>query len=186
MKKSLSLICVIGLLFSLCVCSGCAYDSFGHETYTKVEEYSKVFELPEIRYPDARDDLFPKDVTNLSVQDFYFEWELGIVGSADVEMYLAVSYNEQEFNEEISRLKSLADGKVKFDTENFEYPAYVTVLGHDQTSVYALVEQDKLTIHYVMLQLLNERRIDIGDELLPDGYCEFGEVLGNDYNTYEE
>lgn len=182
MKKVFSLILVLVILFTF---NGCAYDAFGHETYTDVTDYTSAFELPEIRYYNARDELFPRDVSNLNVDSFYFEWELGIVGSADVETLLSVTYEQDVFSTEIARLQSLVNGEVVYDEERFSLPAYVTVLGALETSVYALVDTDNLKIHYIYLQLLDKARIDIPNDFLPSGYYGYGDILGEKVDVYE-
>lgn len=183
MKRFSALLITLVLIALL---TACAPDSFGHEIYTDVKDYQKIFELQEMRtYDGELEDLFPESVDNLEVKDFYCEWELGIVGSADVEIHLAVEYPDDELKTETQRLESLADGKLIYDTENFSYPAYVSVLGYMNTSIYALVDEDSSTVHYVFLQLLNEERIDMDKELLPKGYSGFGDVQGTTYNVYE-
>lgn len=181
MKKVFSFVLVLSILFTF---TGCAYDVFGHETYTDIADYTTAFELPEIRYYNARDELFPQDVSNLNVDSFYFEWELGIVGSADVETLLSVTYEQDHFSTEIARLQSLVGGKVVYDEERFSLPAYVTVLGALETSVYALVDADNFKIHYIYLQLLDKSRIDILNDFLPHGYFGHGDILGETVDVY--
>ena len=177
--KKLMFICV---LLALALCSlGCVDDAFGHEIFTDINDYSKVFELPEIRFCEVLE-LFPEKAEGLNTKDFYFEWELGIVGSAKIELSLSVEYNEKELNEEIARLKSLADGKTVYDTESFEYPAYVVCLGNYQTSCYALI--DAGTVHYVYVSLIYKSDMDINRNFLPKGYRKSGEVVGQSYNIY--
>ena len=182
MKKIIALLL---LPFMLLTCIGCSDDAFGHQTYTEPEHYHKIFELTEIRYSEDAFELFPETVDTLSVEDFYCEWELGIVGSAKAEISLSVTYSHADFKTELSRLKSLSDGKLIFDTENFNYDAYVSVLGYMNTSYYALIDNERSTIHYILLQLINTDDIDINKEFLPFGYSELGEVKDISYNIYE-
>ena len=181
MKRCLTIVLAIIMLVTA---TGCGYDIFGHETYTDVKDYATAFELPEIRFYDARDEMFPKDISTLDVEKFYFEWELGIVGSADVETLLSVKYEENAFAEEVSRLQLLADENVMYDETRFSLPAYVTVLGELNTSVYALVDANNLKIHYIHLQLIDQGRIDISKEFLPDEYFGFGDILGTSFDAY--
>ncbi len=181
MKRTISI--VICLFMMMCLFSGCFFDIAGHETYTSTEDYQKAFDLPEIRSEEAREMLFPKSVSNLVVETFYFEWELGIVGSADVEMLLTVKYDSQQFEKEISRLQTLAGGNVVYDELNFSYPAYVLALGYYETSVYALIDEETLTVHYVHVQLTDKWRINFDHSLLPKGYYGFGNVLNADYDV---
>lgn len=182
MKRIAMLFLVVVMLLS---CAGCTDDCFGHETYTKAEEYHKIFELSEMRFDEEGFELFPETVDDLSVTDFYCEWELSFVGSAKVEIALSVYYDENGFNDEITRLKSVGDSKVVYDTENFKYNAYVSMLGYYNTSYYALVDEENNAIHYVMLQLIDAEDIDISKNYLPDDYVELGDVKNISYTIYE-
>ena len=178
MKKLICISLVLIILFAFCSCSG----FFGHEKYTDISNYSKIFDLSEIRYAEALE-LFPDDIETLNVQEFYFEWKLGIVGSADIQLLLSVMYDDLQMQQEILRIKSLADGNVVHDTEHFEYEAYALVLGYNNTSYYALVDGN--TIHYVLLQLMDQKDIDIDTDLLPLEYDSLGDVKNTSYNVYE-
>lgn len=182
MKKTISVILCFLLLFGF---AGCTGDEFGHEIYTTAEDYSKIFELTEIRFNHCAMELFPQNIDGFAVTDFYCEWKLGIVGSATAEILLSVEYTEAEFNAETDRLKSLADGKIIYDTENFEYPAYVSILGYDATSYYALVDAQANTVHYVLLQIIGKEKLNIDSGYLPHGYHDLGDVASLSYNVYE-
>ena len=178
MRKSvfIAFILVLAIIFN--GCSG----FFGYEKYTDIKDYGKIFELSEIRYTEAME-LFPKSVEQLEVQAFYFEWALGIVGSADMQFLLSVTYDDVQLQEEIERIRSLADGRIVHDTEFFEYEAYILLLGYYNTSYYALIDGN--TVHYVLLQLCLSEDIDIDGSLIPKGYSDFGDVENASYNVYE-
>lgn len=183
MVKPLSLF--LCLLILILLPKACADDSFGHETYTKFDDYNKIFELTELRYDEEAFELFPQNIEGLEVDDFYCEWELGFVGSAKVEMLLSVNYQQSDFDDEISRIKAVGNGKINYDTVNFKFPAYVSVLGYLNTNWYALVDETNTTIHYVLLQLINKDDIDINKDFLPNNYEELGDVKNVSYNIYE-
>lgn len=178
MKKVTFITLFLVLSIILCSCSGW----FGYEKYTDIKDYSKAFGLSEIRNREAFE-LFPKNAETLNVQDFYFEWKLGVIGSADVQFLLSVTYDDDQLQDEIARLRSLADGKTLYDTESFTYEAYVLTLGHLNTSYYALIEGN--TVHYVFLQLMSRVHINIDERLLPKGYQGYGEVKNISYSAYE-
>ncbi|MBQ8000066.1 MAG: hypothetical protein IJ298_02475, partial [Ruminococcus sp.] len=184
MKKLIAVLSIVAVLLG--VFAGCAPDSFGHETYTDVADYYKIFELTELREKIRLQELFPEDISDLDVQDFYSEWELGLAGSADYELYLSIQYSDEEFNAEIDRIKNLYHGCILYDTEHFRYPAYALVVGYMDTSVYALVDESNSLIHYVCIQLMNDERLDIPDDLMPIGYHDFGEVEGIEFHITEK
>lgn len=180
MKKTTLII----LLLSLSILfSGCEH-MFGYEKYTNINDYSKIFELTEIRYDEDAMVMFPRDVEGVNVQSFYFEWELGLVGSANVEFLLSVKYDNAQLQKEIERLGSLADGKIVHDTQTFAFEAYVLILGYNSTNYYVLVDGN--TVHYVMLQIVALDNIDIDKNLLPKGYEKLGDVKGFSFNVFED
>lgn len=188
MKKFILTVLIIALLLVglMLLLSKCGYDVRGHETYKEIEDYEKAFKLTNIKYFEEAKELFPEDLEGLMALNFYCEWELGLLGDADVEMSLSVQYGEGSIKEELERLKELADGKVVYDTTTFEYPAYVLMLGHEGANWYALVDESSFTIHYVMLQLIDKDRIDISHDFLPKGYYDFGYVKNQSYSVLEE
>ena len=183
MKKLMTLgLCVL-MILSLTACYG---DLFGHERYENTDDYPKIFDLSEIRYNEVAFELFPEIDDHLAVEAFYCEWELGIVGSAKVEILLTVSYPQAEFENELSRIKALGDGGIVYDTERFELPAYISMLGYMNTNYYALVDETNRTVHYVLLQLINVEDIDIPQEFIPDGYGELGHVQNGNFSIYHK
>lgn len=178
MKK----IVFIALILSFAIMSGGCAGVFGHKEYTDIGDYSKIFDLPEIRCTYAME-MFPKAVDSLDVKEFYLDWKLGVVGSADVQLLLSVTYDDLKLQEEIYRIEALANGNVVYDTESFECDAYVLVLGYDCTNYYVLIDGN--TVHYVLLQLVAKKDIDIDRALLPKGYVDLGYVKNTSYNVYE-
>jgi len=174
---------IIVLLILSVLFSGCEH-MFGYEKSTNINDYSKIFELTEIRYDEDAMVMFPRDVEGLNIQNFYFEWGLDFVGSADVEFLLSVKYDDAQLQNEIERLRSLADGKIVHDTQTFAFEAYVLIIGYNSTNYYALVEGN--TVHYVMLQIVALDNIDIDKNLLPKGYEKLGDVKGFSFNVFED
>ncbi len=182
MKKLITLLFTFIIAFSLASCSS---DAFGHIVYTNINDYSKIFELTEIRFDEDAFELFPQEIKAPENAEFYCEWELGVVGSSKTEICLSVNYTDADYKVEIDRLKSLADNKIVYDVKNFKYPAYVTILDFKNTNYYALVDEQNKTIHYVLLQIINEDEIDINKNLIPNNYGELGEIKDISFNVYE-
>lgn len=91
---------------------------------------------------------------------------------------LSVQYTEAEFDMEISRLSSLKfdDVTLRYDTENFNYPAIVAALGESSSSEYILIDRRNLTLHYVYAQFVKEKDWAINRDYLPHGYYGEGRV----------
>ncbi len=181
MLKIIPIVLCFALALLFCVTIGTTFD---HKTFTDAEDYSKIFELTELRFDEVAMELFPGNVEDLTVADFYCEWEIGIVGSAKVEILLSAKYETADFDAETDRLKALADGKIVYDTQHFQYPAYVSVLGNMNTNYYALVDEENQTVHYLLLQMINAEDVDVDQAYLPAGYGEFGANLELDFNVY--
>lgn len=183
MKRTVISLIICALL--VLSCCGCSKGSFGHEIYDDIKDYSKIFELTELRYDEDAFEIFPKDAEGLDVSHFYCEWNLGAVGSAEAQICLSVRYDKEDLNAEIERLKSLGGGNMVFDTDNFQYPAYVSVLGYMNTNYYALVDKDNSCVHYILLQIINAGDVGFDKNYLPNGYGELGAVDNISYNIYE-
>jgi hypothetical protein len=181
MVKIIPIVLCLALALLFCVTIG---TTFEHKTFTDTEDYSKIFELTELRFDEVAMELFPGNIEGLTASDFYCEWEVGIVGSAKAEILLSAKYNEADFDEEMARLRTLADGKILYDTQTFQYPAYVSVLGYQDTNYYALIDEENQTIHYLLLQLIKADDIDINHAYLPEHYIEFGANQEHDFNVY--
>ena len=187
MKKIIFAVLILAvLLVGLMLLLGrCGYDVRGHKIYDSLDDYDKAFELSGIKNLEDSRAFFPEDIEELSTQSFYCEWELGAIGDADVEMCLSVQYGESGLQDEIERLLEYADSKVVYDPVSFKYPAYVLTLGYDGASWYALVDNQNMVVHYIMLQLIDVDRIDINKDFLPDGYYDFGYVKNQSYSAFE-
>ncbi len=91
---------------------------------------------------------------------------------------LSVQYTEAEFDMEISRLSSLKfdDVTLRYDTENFNYPAIVAALGELSSSEYILIDRRNLTLHYIYTESIKEEDWVINRDYLPHGYYGYGDV----------
>ena len=181
MVKIIPIVLCFALALLFCVTIGTTFD---HKTFTDAEDYSKIFELTELRFDEVAMELFPGNIEDLTVADFYCEWEIGIVGSAKAEILLSAKYEAADFDAEIDRLRSLANGKILYDTQTFQYPAYVSVLGYQDTNYYALIDEENQTIHYLLLQLIKAEDINTDHAYLPDGYVEYGANEEFNLNVY--
>lgn len=141
----------------------------GYESYPYDEEYWSAVKPPLI--------------DELQVLDFYLYWDLWLAGSARVECFLSVQYDEASFESEKQRIANIY-GKfpIVYDTTSFAYPAYVIALGYyGHTSQYALLDEAAQVIHYVHLQIMPVEDLKIPANLRPIRYKEHGAVDGQEY-----
>ena len=69
-----------------------------------------------------------------------------------VQILLSVKYDDEAFAKETERISQLSSSKpVLYDTEHFKYPAYVSTVGYLNVCEYVLVDEENLTLHYVVL-----------------------------------
>ena len=185
MKKLLPLLLIFVLALSF---SGCYQN---HYEYTDINDYSKIKELYEIREKEAIFDIIPEDIEKKDIEKFYFSWDLGFIGSASVQIQCSVKYSEKDLKNEVERIKSIEGSEPvkrkikKYNTFRFVYPAYVSVLGYDDTNCYALIDKESRIIHYIYLSLTRAEDMKIDAEsLTPEGYKDNGEVLGESFTIY--
>jgi hypothetical protein len=127
--------------------------------------------------------IFPKTIENLNVKRLYCEWDLSIVGSATAEIQLTVEYSSDDYYKEIKRLCSFEFEPI-YDTEQFVTPAYIYVLGYDQTNWYAVVDESSYTVSYCLLQLILQEQIDIDSHLIPRDYTLHGDNTSASYCVF--
>lgn len=166
------------------------------------ENYERIDSLSEIRDKEAYE-LFPNTIADKDVEFFYFQWDLGIVGCATVEYQCSIKYSESYFEKEVDRIENyvavmeyydvgsnggrrIVKNKLVYDEETFCLPAYVAVLGHNGTSAYVLLDEEKNTVHYIHLSVIYKNDMHINKEYLPKGYYSCGDVHGQSYSVYEE
>lgn len=108
--------------------------------------------------------IFPDNKQILKDAEFSSTFQTNLFDS-DGYILLIAKYEEEEFDNEINRLKKLSitiydncnvkadsyTNYVKYDEASYEYPAYITIDGFGHTYEYALVNKDKLEISYIYL-----------------------------------
>ena len=84
--------------------------------------------------------------------------------------------SKDKFESEKERLSKISDKyeeeiqEIIYDTDNFNYPAYVTVYHFDGGYEYALLEEEEKTIYYIHLRFVPEEDIAFEEKLLPKNY----------------
>lgn len=182
-KKFTLFLLSVALIFSF---SGCYHEEI---TYNNPSDNSKIADLNEIREKESLS-IFPENIDKNNTDNYYFNWELGIVGSASVEYFCSVKYDENDYNAEIQRLVDFkyADTQknLHYDTNTFCFPAYVAVMGYNDTNTYVLVDEKEHTIHYIYISLVPQDRLKLDSTYLPYGYTDYGEVSGQSYSIFRK
>lgn len=119
--------------------------------------------------------IFPDSLEGLDTEEYYYKCTEGILDSR-CQIYLQCKMSEEKYNSEKERLSKISDTyegetqKIAYDTDNFEYPAYVTAYNFDSGYEYALLDEEKNTIHYIHLRFVPEKNIVFEQNLLPKNY----------------
>lgn len=85
----------------------------------------------------------------------------------ECQIFLECTYGVEDFQAELERLGRLRN--LEYNTEDFQYPAYVKTNSREHCFEYALVT-DEDTIVYVFLQYMRRDEIRFSREYLPDNY----------------
>lgn len=93
--------------------------------------------------------IFPKDVPSENIQSyFYLNRDMPL--DPICEIYLKCAYSAEEYNSEVERLKNIYN--IKYDEENFNYNAYVSMYNFSSCYEYALLLEEEKTIVYINTQ----------------------------------
>ena len=160
-----------------------------HKTikYTDISDNSRISDIPEIRDKEFFE-ILPTELEDKKVRDYYFNWELGSIGSASVEYRFSIKYALDDYKNEIKRITDYRysqNGKnLVFDNKTFSLPAYVADLGYHNTNAYILTDDDECIIHYIYLSLFEKNDLTINKKYLPEGYTDSGDIDGNSYSIF--
>lgn len=111
--------------------------------------------------------LFPPSVSELAVNEFCSVSYSELPFVEQHQFYLSVTYDEQEFQEEVARIDQIA--RIE-DSEYFDLPAAIAVFNWESCYEYALFDEDNLTVHYVYLESVSKKHLSVDEEYLPKGY----------------
>lgn len=170
----LSLVLVISILFSLTACSYVSYKDY----YREKEDYLDIWSLAGFRHGyDGVSRLFPADIEELDVEDFFCRYDQQLPLGEGVQVFLEVKYSDAvELDAEIKRISSMAFGCNEFFESQNTLSAYSTRLGEEYSSEYALIDKTNQKIYYIYLQAVPKEEIEIDNTFLPKNYVGYGEI----------
>lgn len=109
------------------------------DNYGRFENYLGYSELA----------IFPKDVSSENIQSyFYLNRDMPL--DPICEIYLKCTYSAEVYNSEVERLKNIPN--IRYDEENFNYNAYVSMYNFSSCYEYALLLEEEKTIVYINTQ----------------------------------
>lgn len=178
----------IGILL-VSILSGCSKKEVSTTNVSKYRDFS-TFEL--------RSGLvvFPKSIpVHAKVNGYYYSQIIPPLIGTYYQIYLNLTLPVDEYKLEVDRLSKIKKNTkleryeettardIKFDENNFIYPAYVARLG-DGTSEYALLDEKNHKIIYVFLQIISKDKIRFNKKYLPKGYKNSGKS-NESFNIYD-
>ena len=104
--------------------------------------------------------IFPDSIDNMIEPTYISSLKTGLFDT-DGYVILHTKYEEEKYREEVGRLSQIecsisfkeetVTQKVKYDTDSYALPAYVTSDGFDSVYEYALVNEEANEISYILL-----------------------------------
>lgn len=95
------------------------------------------------------------------------------------QIFLECTLDQGEFDAEVERLRSISyttkageTHLVRYDEENFPYPAYITMMGYDFVYEYALVNAQTRTISYIFTMNTLGKDVKFEESYLPEDFME--------------
>ncbi|HJC23025.1 MAG TPA: M56 family metallopeptidase [Candidatus Eisenbergiella merdavium] len=122
-------------------------------------------------------EIFPEEIPPGGKAEAYFYFYQDTFLDPSAQIYLECSYEDAAYAEEVSRLSGIRseyEGRtqaVRFDEENFNHPAYVTVYADDHCYEYALILGEN-RIAYLFLQFQDRDEVRFPADYLPLDYGE--------------
>ena len=208
-NRVISLVLILLFVISLCSCY------YRNASYDDIHSYYKCFGIGEFLgtsgiylivprcnnenwnsvvqdalvaygYDPENNDITPPIIEDINVISFFCEETEYIAGSTNIEFLLSVKYDPISFNCELDRLSKIkGTEKIVYDTENFIYPAYVSILGFLKTNQYVLIDEPNNTLHYIYLQFCSRDDMKkIPEDFLPFGFYGQSQVQDIGYSIF--
>lgn len=145
MKKILKIIGIAIGVGSILILSGVVFSFLLFHGEQNINNYGKFENY--LGYSELA--IFPKDVETENIQSyFYLNRDMPL--DPMCEIYLKCTYNLEEYEKEVERLSKIPN--IKFDEENFNYDAYVTMYNFSSCYEYALILEEEKSIVYINTQ----------------------------------
>mgnify|MGYP002623639415 CR=1 FL=1 len=147
--------------------------------------YEKIWTLPELLFSDNEQFslIFPKSIDSKNSPDLFCNYF-----GKEIQVLLNVKYSADDYEREVERLSKTEKYYVCYDETHFSLPAYISVYGASECFEYALVDDEKLTVHYVYLQNVSEEYLAIDNRFVISDYdYVYSELCANKeaFNVYE-
>lgn len=154
-------------------------------TFTNPEDYGKFEDLR--GYSSL--DIFPENISPSIIDEYYYSYQ-NTLFDPTCQIYLSCSFDKPEYEAELKRLSQISKSyngtiqKILYDTENYNYPAYVTINANNHCYEYALLTgENKIT--YIFLDFINEKNLKFDTKYLPKNFENEKTDKKNGYTIYK-
>ena len=141
-------------------------------------------------------DVFPRGLPNSAeVNEYIFDYAIQPISGAYVQLFLDVTYSEEDFEKEAERIKSIdyaclfyenedlmdteihegmtcvfPKDEILYDESTFSYPAYVALYDEKKAYEYVFLFEEDCRIVSVYLEFCPEEQVIFNKQYLPIGY----------------
>lgn len=176
------------LNITVLICLSMTFSGCSHKTCYGKEDYSEIWECAGF-YPSRYNlyeisALFPESIDELNVEKYDARYDEHFPLGEGFQILLSVKYEDVfEFDTEVERIRAIAiECSEQFEISDFNFLAYATILGWEDTMEYAIINTDEQKIYYVYVQCTEKKEIEFDHKLLPKNYPELGDVKINIYD----
>ena len=166
MKKTVLILLSFILVLSFSSCS----DVYEETIVSDIQKYDDIWKLPEKRVFKTSV-LFPSIVTEEQCVAFTCKHTTYQLLGTGWQIFLEIKYDDPLYLVETERLNNLcANSPVCGYSEYYDDFAYATVWNWNCCFEYAVVDQNKKTVCYVYLQLIQKNNLIIDEKYIPKEY----------------
>lgn len=152
-----------------------------------VERYEEIFDLR----LNSGLIIFPEHISEKATVNDFYSYYRDTFGSPSYEIFLQCTYEPEEYQKEVERLKNThkryggTERRLLEDTEGkYNYPVYIAIENHHDCYEYAMLTGEN-QITYISLAFVNKEEADFNQEYLPTDYLtEVGASFTSGYSIY--
>ena len=163
--------------------SACSYKTyFSEENYSEVWECSGFNPIRYNLYEESK--LFPESIDGINVEEFYAKYDEQIPSGEGFQILLSIKYDDKsEFDKEVERIAlNSIECSEQFENLDFDFFAYATILGWEDSMEYSIINNDDQIVHYIYVQCTEKQEIEFEQDLLPTNYSELDDMKVNTYD----
>ncbi len=150
-------------------------------------EYNDV-KWNKIRKPyGKKPELFPSTIEDLNVVSFKYSYIRSLLFGVTGQVHICVKYDYESFNAEEKRIAEIVGiSNIRYDENEFSFPAYVTIESFNGISEYALIDRNDMRVHYVFIKCIDSDNVVLDREFLPKHWNERLKENLSSFSIYDD